>query len=86
MTSVGNVGAQFYQNSEHWVSASGLSESTTHNVLYDDGDKGQAYVNRVHTPARIRHYEGGPDLSHTGFSDRPVPLPRVSATMRVALT
>ena len=62
MSSPSNVGAQFYQNSEHWVSASGLSESTTHNVLYNDGDKGQAYVNRVHTPARIRHYGGGPDL------------------------
>ena len=71
MSSPSNVGAQFYQNHEPYNSADD-GDHSVHNVLYDDGDKGQAYISRVHTPARIRHYQGGPDISHTGYSDRPL--------------
>ena len=71
MASPSNVGAQFYQNNDAYTGNVGARD-TVHNVLYDDGDKGRAYISRVHTPARIHHYEGGPDLSHTGFSDRPL--------------
>ena len=62
MASPSNVGPQFYQNSEPYNSGPHDGDHIVHNVLYDDGDKGQAYISRVHIPAKTYPFYGGPDL------------------------